>query len=55
MLELPAKLMEPARIAFHVDGRIPGYRRKLVLLKVMEVAVRGSGPEAILEVTKAEA
>src|ERR1700682_5513385 len=39
-LELPAELMEPARISFHVNWRIPGYRRKLVLLKVMEVAVR---------------
>jgi hypothetical protein len=43
--------MEPARIAFHVDGRIPGYRRKHGYLKVMAVAERGSGQEAIFEVT----
>jgi hypothetical protein len=35
MLDLPAGLMERARIVLRIDGRITGYRRKQGYLEVM--------------------
>jgi hypothetical protein len=43
MLDLPAELMESARVAFHVCWRTTGYRRIDGYLKVIAVAERGSG------------